>query len=685
MQKILFLGNQLNSYRFVQEALAVRGMTLAYEKLSELTTDFLPSEKYDLLVFELSHFREAIPDSVFTLCHRMATQNIPTLAILKPDQVRSRYRLVEAGLTDYLYLPFDKLDLQIRVRNLISFSEKGDVNEGSEITFHSEIRTAFLEMAALLVELNRNILKSDTSPFIQKALKAIQKVVHSNYILFFQLQNDSQLHLKFAFPELPGMKGLAIDIQDVLPFNKAVRLGEYTVLNQINKQNKLYLYFKSVLNLDVRAFAVFPLKISQKVQAVLSIFYTENRKISDFHFRYLQLIKFLIEINFLIENLRQQSRQISRSEEWKYSFKFLEHVINQLNFGILVIDKERKIRYLNKPAEELINQKSQDILFKQIETVLGERNTEVLFQALEEKEGAYKRPEIEIERENEESVLIGFTVNEFWDQDTREPGYLISLKDITYSKELQEEMRRMDRLASLGVMASGIAHEIRNPLAGIKAIAQTFEEELDPDDPKTEFVKRIIKQVNRLDDMLKSLFSYAKPQKPNRQFHQIEDILQEVLALLKQNLLKKNIKLSRSFTANIPPLYVDASQIQQVLFNLILNSIESIENDGKIEISIEPVPKEYRKFQRKPFYRMITENPYVLIRIQDNGCGISKENMQKIFNPFFTTKTFGTGLGLSIVYQIVKENNGVIYFDSKEGQGTDCYLFLPAYSPEKQN
>ena len=89
-------------------------------------------------------------------------------------------------------------------------------------------------------------------------------------------------------------------------------------------------------------------------------------------------------------------------------------------------------------------------------------------------------------------------------------------------------------------------------------------------------------------------------------------------------------------------------------------------------------------FQRKPFIKKITENPYILIVIRDNGCGISPENLQQIFNPFFTTKNFGTGLGLSIVYQIVQENNGIIYYESKEGEGTQCFLFLPAYEPVNQ-
>ncbi|MCB0316233.1 MAG: histidine kinase, partial [Calditrichaeota bacterium] len=168
------------------------------------------------------------------------------------------------------------------------------------------------------------------------------------------------------------------------------------------------------------------------------------------------------------------------------------------------------------------------------------------------------------------------------DQMSGEEGYIISLKDITFTKEIQEEMRRVDRLASLGVMASGIAHEIRNPLAGIKAMAQTFEEELQPDDPKNEYVKRIVRLVNRLDDLLRTLFSYAKPPKPNRQFCNLDEVLRDVFSLMRQKLREHNIKLIKLIHPELPRAFVDPGQIQQVLVNLFLNSVEAINKNGEI-------------------------------------------------------------------------------------------------------
>jgi signal transduction histidine kinase len=241
-------------------------------------------------------------------------------------------------------------------------------------------------------------------------------------------------------------------------------------------------------------------------------------------------------------------------------------------------------------------------------------------------------------------------------------------------------MRRVDRLASLGVMASGIAHEIRNPLAGIKAMVQTFEDELAEDDPKREYMRRIVRLVNRLDKLIRTLFSYAKPSKPNRQSCNVESILVDVISLFRQKFKEKNIRLAEHVHPDLPDVFVDPSQIQQVLVNLILNSVEAIEKDGQIIISIQPVkPGEAAEVSnRAPYLTLGKSREYIEIKIQDNGCGISAENLQHIFNPFFTTKSFGTGLGLSIVYQIIKENDGLINYESEDGKGATCFLYLPA-------
>jgi signal transduction histidine kinase len=241
------------------------------------------------------------------------------------------------------------------------------------------------------------------------------------------------------------------------------------------------------------------------------------------------------------------------------------------------------------------------------------------------------------------------------------------------------EVVRMDRLASLGVLASGIAHEVRNPLAGIKTMAQTLEEEIDKRDPRQEYLSRIIRQVNRLDELLRTLFSYAKPRQPIRKLHRLEDIIQEVDILLDDRIKKKKINYTKEFEPNLLKIYVDFHQTQQVFINLFLNALEALPDGGRLEVKARAVETIiYARDRRKRSYlNQNKEARYVEVTVRDTGVGIKPNQLNIIFDPFFTTKPQGTGLGLSIVYRIIEEHSGEIRVDSKLGEGTTFTILLP--------
>jgi len=258
-------------------------------------------------------------------------------------------------------------------------------------------------------------------------------------------------------------------------------------------------------------------------------------------------------------------------------------------------------------------------------------------------------------------------------------GTIISFRDISQIKQMQIEVVRMDRLASLGVLASGIAHEVRNPLAGIKTMAQTLEEELDKNDSRQEYLARIIKQVNRLDKLLQALFSYAKPREPVRMKHQLSEIIKEVDVLLDERLKKSNLQYQKIFDPNLVPVYVDFHQIQQVFINLYMNALDAMPDGGILELSARTVETIiYTRDRRKrSFINQNKPGRYVEVKVRDTGVGIKPDQLNIIFDPFFTTKPQGTGLGLSIVYRIIEEHGGDIRVDSKVGEGTTFTLLLP--------
>lgn len=234
-------------------------------------------------------------------------------------------------------------------------------------------------------------------------------------------------------------------------------------------------------------------------------------------------------------------------------------------------------------------------------------------------------------------------------------------------RELQGQLIQADKLASLGELSAGIAHEIGNPLTAIKTTAQVMEEEMEADSPHKEYIRRIIKEIDRLNLILKAFFSFAKPQQPHPSLCDLRELAREVVFLINKDATKQRVTIREEYDRELPTIEVDYQQIQQVLLNLCLNGIQAMSQGGELLIKGEPVPLE--------------EGTAVRLSVADTGKGIAPEHMKKIFDPFFTTRSQGTGLGLSIAYQIVDKHGGKIKVESQVGQGTTFTLILPVTGP----
>ncbi|MEW6110332.1 MAG: ATP-binding protein [Nitrospirota bacterium] len=277
-----------------------------------------------------------------------------------------------------------------------------------------------------------------------------------------------------------------------------------------------------------------------------------------------------------------------------------------------------------------------------------------------------------------EERIIGFTtaprVNTAGDMD----GIIVSFRDITDVKRIQKEMERVSRLSTIAEIASAVAHEIRNPLAGIKTMAQSIEENLGETDGNKEYISRIIKQVDRLNDILKTFFTYARPAKPRITRTSLINIINEVKPLVGNKLMEKNILMIENYERGLPDILVDPNQMQQVFLNLLLNSIDAVAGKGRIEIVAKSLQPAEREAYSIVFPELKDNGDYIVLKFSDNGCGMPKETAEKIFEPFFTTKSSGSGLGLSIVYSLLHENNAAIFVDSVEGAGSTFIIFLEA-------
>jgi len=387
---------------------------------------------------------------------------------------------------------------------------------------------------------------------------------------------------------------------------------------------------------------------------------------------------------------------------------FNESIIQSISSGLMTVDLERRLTSFNQAAEEILGWRAYEVVGRYLDEIFSPEECQRLLtsnilefantirsrsrQESESKSEKSAPPadgnasdnplpnrEMEIKRKDGKTVYVGFSVTPRIDNRNQRVGTIISFRDISLIKQMQAEVLRMDRLASLGVLASGIAHEIRNPLAGIKTVAQTLEEDIEPNDGKREYVARIIRQVNRMDDLLKTLFSYARPKSPVPSQCRLQDLINEVKPFIEQRFDRNGVQFIETYTPDLPPVYVDFQQIQQVFINLFLNALDAMPAGGQLTVSARPlwtmVKRVDRRGQRYPLPNQ--RALYLQVNITDTGEGIPRENLPAIFDPFFTTKPQGSGLGLSIVYRIMEEHNGDIQVESAVGKGTTFALLLP--------
>ncbi len=231
-------------------------------------------------------------------------------------------------------------------------------------------------------------------------------------------------------------------------------------------------------------------------------------------------------------------------------------------------------------------------------------------------------------------------------------------------KKSKSYIRRADRLASLGTLTAGLAHEIRNPLTAIKTLTQLLPERLEDEEFRNEFLHIASGEVDRISSLVNELLEFARPSDPRFELEEINPILDGMILLTSTESKKKKIEIVKDYLQDLPPISIDREQIKQVFLNILLNAIEATPANGRIVVKTRS-------------YLKPGGNPYLQVVIADNGSGIPKEFLEDIFNPFFTTKPKGSGLGLSISNQIVQDHDGYIHVESELNRGSSFFVNLP--------
>jgi len=270
-------------------------------------------------------------------------------------------------------------------------------------------------------------------------------------------------------------------------------------------------------------------------------------------------------------------------------------------------------------------------------------------------------------------------------------GAFAVVRDLTQAQRLQRELRLRERLASVGELAAGVAHEIRNPLAGISSSAQVLLTRFEPRDDRQKFCRVIIDQVDRLDRIVTSLLKFARPPEPKLRLARLEDVVTKILELEADHLAEARVTVETHFAVRMPGLYIDPGLIEQVVLNLVVNAAQAMPTGGTLTIELgtgtkreRPIPRSHGRREADAPALERTAQAFAApvrrvarLRLIDTGVGIPREIVPRLFDPFFTTRAGGTGLGLSISQSILQEHGGVISIASREGRGTTVVVELP--------
>ena len=350
-----------------------------------------------------------------------------------------------------------------------------------------------------------------------------------------------------------------------------------------------------------------------------------------------------------------------------------EIMLDQLVSGVIVADPERKIALINNEAQRITGLTEAQCLSQGIGLLPGSIS-EVLETTLATQSGLQNTNAVLLSHGEETSTHVRMGSAYLLGHDKKPMGALLVFTDLTEVKGLEEQVRRADQLSSVGTLAAGMAHEIKNPLVTIKTFTQLLPERHDDPDFRKDFSSLVAHEVSRIDSIVNQLLSFSKPRAPHLVPMKLHETVKKTLKLVHEQLSQKNITLNNDLQAKDDLISGDADLLTQTLVNFNLNAIEAIASDGIINVTSSNCT--YRFAQGDNPDDAISRS-CIRVRISDTGMGIEGDQLQKIFDPFFTSKSEGTGMGLSVAHGIIQEHHGAIEVESKPGKGTTFSIYIP--------
>lgn len=357
-------------------------------------------------------------------------------------------------------------------------------------------------------------------------------------------------------------------------------------------------------------------------------------------------------------------------------------VLSSIKTGLVVVQNDGKVRTFNSGARQITGFIEAEMAERKLEEF--PENLRPVAEALQRTlaEGkTYVQDHLDLKTTRNESVPVTMETSVLRAGNGEVVGAIATLKDMTLLRQMETQLIRSERFSALGEMAAGVAHEIKNPLNAIMGFSQRLSDKLQETSLK-KYAEIISEEVRRMDTIVNDVLEYSRPDRVHKTPVDVHQVLEETLSFLGEKLEKGGVAVERSYFEGLPPVAMDVPKIRQVVLNLVLNALQAMPRGGKLTLKTQVIegllPDAVgTESQDALFERVFLQQKVLSIQVGDTGCGIPKENLGKLFHPFFTTKTTGTGLGLSICHKIVHSHGGSLDVDSEVGKGSVFIVRLP--------
>ncbi len=367
------------------------------------------------------------------------------------------------------------------------------------------------------------------------------------------------------------------------------------------------------------------------------------------------------------------ARAIERSDLYSSLLgqrNFVESIITHITNGIITLDESGAITWFNPYSEKVFGIDRQSATGRNYRAVFAELPSwvEVIERYLASSTVKQGPVEYRCPFPNAREKVLEVYLSTIYHERRRENVFLIIVRDVTQRKLMEEHIRRSDRLVSLGVLAAGVAHEIRNPLTGISLLMDDLHDRLHDLPKERELIRRSLQEIDRLENLTNGLLEFAVPSRQiNLELRPVGEVVHNTFFLVRKLCKNNNVSLSLQSDEALPLLRLDREKLQQALLNLLMNGVQAMPEGGELKIEVTEVAAE----------ESLLSKPAVRILVQDTGKGISPEDIPYVFDPFFSRNPSGCGLGLAIVHGIVQEHGGKISLSSELGKGTIFWMDLP--------